>query len=309
MNSPRGVFLCKICAVNKKMPAEEPRASRKESEKMNLDTVAQSCSTIEQKSEAVIYGMTDYAYHAHPRLGSSLLRKILTTPADFLYASSSRQESTPALLLGTAVHASYLQPIGVQEQIAMQPEDCGPRNSGDGKKRWDAFKKEHEGKIVLGWDDAKTVLGCVAALTDIRPLTESDRTEVTAFADIEGVELKARADLDDGEILWDVKTTTEELDEYNLSKSIASYGYHFQAAHYLEVFEAAGAPRKGFGIIWVNKAAPHHSRITLLSDEFLAMGRNDFHYSLQLLNRCRATDVWPGYPREITTLSPPTWLA
>ncbi len=111
------------------------------------------------------------------------------------------------------------------------------------------------------------------------------------------------------EILWDVKTTTEELDEYNLSKSIASYGYHFQAAHYLECFEAAGASRNGFGIIWVNKSAPHHARITLLSDEFLQMGRNDFNYALYLLKKCRDTDVWPGYPREITTLSPPSWLA
>lgn len=276
---------------------------------MNLETVAQSCLETEQKSEALIYGLSDADYHAHPRIGSSLLRKILTTPADFLYAQSARQESTPALLMGSAVHASYLQPIAACEQIALQPEDWGPRNAGEGKKRWDAFKKEHEGKIILGWDDAQTVRGCVAALTDIRPLTDSDKTEVTAFAKINGVELKARADLDDGEILWDVKTTSEELDEYNLSKSIASYGYHFQAAHYLEVFEAAGAPRNGFGIIWVNKAAPHHARITLLSDEFLKMGRNDFNYALYLLNKCRDTDVWPGYPREITTLSPPTWLA
>jgi len=277
---------------------------------MNFETVAQRCLETEQKSEALIYGMSDRDYHAHPRLGSSLLRKILTTPADFLYAQSARQESTQALLLGSAVHASYLlHPIVTGEQIAMQPEDWGPRNAGEGKKRWDAFKKENEGKIVLGWDDAQSVRGCVASLQDIRPLTESDRTEVTAFADIDGVELKARADLDDGEILWDVKTTTEELDEYNLSKSIASYGYHFQAAHYLEVFAAAGAPRNGFGIIWVNKSAPHHARVTLLSDEFLVMGRNDFYYSLQLLNSCRNTDVWPGYPREITTLSPPSWLA
>ena len=276
---------------------------------MNMETVAQSCSRTEQKSEALIYGMSDSDYHAHPRLGSSLLRKILTTPADFLYATSVRQESTPAMLLGSAVHASYLQPIAAGEQIALQPGDWGPRNAGEGKKRWDAFKKENEGKIVLGWDESQIVRGCVAALQDIRPLTERDHSEVTAFAKIDGVELKARADLDDGDILWDVKTTNETLDDNELSKAVFKYGYHFQAAHYLECFEAAGAPRNGFGIIWVNKSAPHHSRVTLLSDEFLKMGRDDFTYALYLLKKCRDTDVWPGYPREITTLSPPSWLA
>lgn len=277
---------------------------------MNLETLAQGCLGIEQKSEALFYGLSDRYYHAHPAIGSSLLRKILTTPADFIHAQSARQESTAALLLGSAIHMSYLQPIPslLQEQIALQPEDWGPKNVGEGKKKWDAFKKEHEGKIVLGWDDAQTVRGCVRSLQSLRPLTSTDNTEVTAFAKINGVELKARADLDDGEILWDVKTTSEELDEYNLSKTIANYGYHFQAAQYLEVFEAAGAPRNGFGIIWVNKSAPHHSRITLLSDEFLAMGRNDFNYALYLLNKCRDSGEWPGYPKEITTLSPPTWF-
>lgn len=271
-------------------------------------TVAQCTRSAQEDVEGIVQDMPEADYHAHPAIGSSLLRTILRTPADFLWASQNPAPSTPGLAIGSAVHAAYLTPMLFNSQFALQPEDWGSRNVGEGRKRWEAFKAEHAGKTVLGWDDAQVVRGCVAALQKAFPLDPAWETELSGFAKFEGGYFKGRADIDDGKTLWDVKTTTEDVDEETLSRVVGKYGYHFQAAQYLEIWAHLDQYRPAFGIVWVNKNPPHHARVTLLSGEYLDEGKDDFDYALKLHRQCTTAKHWPGYPPHAVTLTRPGWM-
>jgi hypothetical protein len=118
--------------------------------------------------------------------------------------------------LGSAIHLGYLEPELFGTTYALQPEDFGPRNKGEGKKKWDAFKAANVGKEIFSHEEAQVIWGCVSSLNHIRPELPDAEVEVSAFAEVDGIPLKARADIDDGEYLWDVKTTIESVDHENL---------------------------------------------------------------------------------------------
>lgn len=258
------------------------------------------------------YDLPMEEYLAHPAIGSSTLKNIMLTAADYKAALERKNDDTKSTSLGTAVHSVILEPEKFLSEYALQPEDWGPKNVGEGRKKWDAFKKENQGKTVIGFDDAQ-FLARVQLACSQNPFLKVHRIngkpECTGFTQYsEKIGLKARADLLGKDIIWDVKTTSESVDDDNLFKLVFNSGYHFQAAHHMHVFNALEAQIKSFGWIFISTKTPAvHIRMVQAPEILLKWARNDHQYALNKLEKCLETNDWSGYPQQIHELEIPEW--
>lgn len=243
------------------------------------------------------YNLPMHEYLADPRIGSSRLKYMLQSPADFHAVGSQPFEDTKATILGTAIHKAILEPVDFDKYYALQPSDWGPRNKKPGRTYWDGFKKQNPGKICLGYADT-VYLGRIReaalkhqALRNI--LAHAKGVEVTAFTDDL---FKARTDIESAAMLWDVKTTSKGIDDDSIAKTIYHMGYHFQAAHHNHCFKENGRELERYGWIFVSTETPAiHIRCVEASPELLAAGRKDFDAARKTHEACQLINDWPGY--------------
>lgn len=240
--------------------------------------------------------MADYL--AHPAVSSSRLKVLLSSPKDFQAYLAAKREDTPATSLGTAIHMIALEPEKFHTTYAIQIEDWGPKNQGEGYKKWKEFKAKNAGKICLDYEDSCLIRRVVTELTSNRAwnaITAAGRPEVSAFSEYKGIHLKARVDwLTDDGMIWDIKTTSKGLSDRDLERLIFQSGYHFQAAFHSLVFKAH-TPITGFGWIFISTGTPAVHVVTRrASAKVLEAGDYDVTYALDLLQKCKESDSWWG---------------
>jgi hypothetical protein len=93
--------------------------------------------------------------------------------------------------------------------------------------------------------------------------------------------------------MYDLKTTQDASVAFE--DSILKYGYHRQAAWYLDAANAAGLGLKEFVLIAVEKDAPFGVQTFALDDSLIAKGRAENRASLALFAECKTSGNWPGY--------------
>lgn len=257
------------------------------------------------------YDLTMEEYLKHPALNSSKLKLMLKTPLDFKEGLEEESGDTKSTILGTAVHTLLLESKTFDDRYALQTEDFGDKRAGEGKKRWDAFKKENAHKSVLGREESlflQKLKAKVRQNTSLRLLIAGGKSEVTGFAQIEGLDLKARGDLLARDTIWDVKTTTDGVDDYNLYRTIKKYRYDFQAAHYLTVFNRLIGSFRNFGWIFVDTSSPaQHIRLIKAPEIMIRKALYDHGNVLDMIRDCMKDDVWAGYSQHPVELEMPYW--
>ncbi len=110
----------------------------------------------------------------------------------------------------------------------------------------------------------------------------------------------------------DVKTTASAApDEF--SRSTWRYGYHRQAAFYLDGCKAAGLDVRRFVFLAIEKDAPHLVAAYELDAMDVELGRTAYRRDLATLAACMEAeargepDAWPGYGEAIQPLALPRW--
>ena len=88
---------------------------------------------------------------------------------------------------------------------------------------------------------------------------------------------------------------------------MAKWGYHRQAAWYLDGMEAVGQPCEAFLFIFVEKNFPHLVTMCQLDEAALTKGREDSDRAVEILQGCQSTGLYPCYTRDILTLGLPAW--
>lgn len=111
---------------------------------------------------------------------------------------------------------------------------------------------------------------------------------------------------------WDWKVTSDVSTEA-LVRKIASMGYHYQAAHYLDGLDhlcPAFAGRHAFVLCFVEDAAPYSVRRVCLSESFLGIARSGIGRAHDLWAHALKTNKWPDLSSDRTSfLQAPGWLA
>ena len=109
---------------------------------------------------------------------------------------------------------------------------------------------------------------------------------------------KARPDavvsLPDGSVVViDPKTTRSALTAADLSRTIATFGYHRQAAIYLEALASQGVVDAQFWFIFASKSAPFEACWIKLSQNALIVGANEMDTAKRIYAACTTAGVWP----------------
>lgn len=294
----------------------------------------------------VFFNMPETEYfQPRPEVASaSGLRPLIQkTPAHYHYASTHPSEPTPAMVLGSAYHCAVLEPDLFEDRYVVVPEDA-PRKPSKTQREakkpsaetidaiafWDEF--EATGKIILSAADHDR-LRFMGEAVHKHPeasglLTVPGYNEVTmTYVDREtGVQCKLRTDrwVPAEDILVDLKTTVDAAEEA-FARSVASYLYHVQHAHYIEGvaslaesfpggWSVSGAwddtvplrPAKHFMHVVQEKEPPFVVAVRFVDAASEQRGFELRHEALKRLDQCLKSGEWPGYP-GITSVMLPPW--
>jgi hypothetical protein len=250
-----------------------------------------------------IKNLSNEAYHADPAVSKSILDKINKSPLHCrAYLDGLRTEPTAAMQFGTALHTAVLEPHLFAAQYAVFD---GDRRTKDGKLHYELLRST--GATIISAADSDAISAMSAAI-HAHPmaswLLRDGMAEQSVFwtDPTTGLQCKCRPDWwrTDG-IVIDVKTT-EDASPAAFARSIATFRYHVQAAHYL-----AGTQADRFVFVVVEKKAPFAVAVYELDSIALELGEMQRTLDLSAFNECHTSGYWPGYSDVIETIALPGW--
>lgn len=264
------------------------------------------------KVEPGIYtGLSFEEYLAIDALSNSRLSQAAKSMAHF---HANPAISSSGFQVGRLLHCGQLEPRELAKRYAVSPDyGCHPENVDRGGSRsfspntvWaktqrEAFEKANEGKeIVCQATYDEMLVQCEAIARDPeanRLLNSFGPVEVTiVWLDEFGFLCKARADKAVqgwGEFV-DLKSTA---DAKRFTKSIASFGYHRQAAHYQDGIEwQTGIKSKPwFVAVETSNKSFNLVRTAPMSEEAISVGRDEIKRLKEQIAECYDSGEWPGY--------------
>jgi hypothetical protein len=103
--------------------------------------------------------------------------------------------------------------------------------------------------------------------------------------------------VDFGKCIVDLKTTTSAA-RRPYQRATYQYGYHVQAAWYLDLYVAStGEDRTDFLNVVQESFPPFQPGRRLISSELVELGRSDYIGALRDYCQCLKTGTWPDYER------------
>ena len=120
-----------------------------------------------------------------------------------------------------------------------------------------------------------------------------------------GLQCKCRPDIWAGKVIVDLKTT-EDASPEGFSRSIQTYGYGIQAAHYL-AGAGSGSGADAFIFVAVEKKAPYAVAVYELDPLSLEICETKRRALLEYWANCREADMYPAYSDECQLISLPAW--
>ena len=241
-------------------------------------------------------------YHATDAVSASLLKQIAKSPAHARAYLQQQQEPTAAMLFGTAFHTCILELDRFRAEYAVFQ---GDKRTKDGKATYEALVAD--GKTIITQGDYDTLMAMADSIEQHPAasalLNLEHKNEVSMFWEDEetGLQCKCRPDIWAGMILVDLKTT-EDASPEGFARSIQTYGYGIQAAHYL-----AGSGADAFIFVAVEKKAPYAVAVYELDPLSLEICETKRRGLLEYWANCREADMYPAYSDECQLISLPAW--
>lgn len=241
--------------------------------------------------------LTRPEYESIEALSFSGLKELLKSPAHYRHWLTAEKEETKALLIGKATHSAVLTPAVFRDAYAQAPE-CD-RRTKDGKAIWEAAQSALKpGQVALAFDDYAQVMNIADAVSKVwEPNEDVDgwaETPLTGKTE-HGTAIKGIPDFISGDgWIWDLKTT-EDVTERTALRTILSYKYHVQAAHYIRLAQCHRGDIQGHRIVMVEKQAPFSVAIYEVAGELLEAGRAECATAYAIYDRCRAEGNWETY--------------
>ena len=270
----------------------------------------------------LIEDMAEDTYHADPVEGGSLsytgMKELLKSPAHFRHYMDAPRVEKPVFDAGHIVHAPVL---GTDLNVAVIPDGILASNGAATTK---AAKEFIAGARLDGLIPVKShemgphrdIADAVLAYEPARTLFEADGpTELSMFAPdpASGVWIRGRADkvatIDGETLLVDLKTCLDaEPNAFN-RQSMAKFQYYLQAVVYSRLYsQITGTPAPEMRFVAVTKTAPHLVSVNTIDWAYEDLGEKAMREAITRYKAGMETGVWPGYPEELNTLTPPAYL-
>lgn len=273
----------------------------------------------EQEPQPGIYrGMSFPDYLNIDAINASMLKPHAVSPRHAKWKAGEDQD-TAALSLGRVVHTAMLEPDRFASEYAVAPKV--DRRTKAGKQRWAEFQAESEGRIVVTAEEHR--LACVIStqayrvphIADLLAVDEGEREVTVVQTEPEhGLLCKARPDIvrrwDNRLAIVDVKTTSaQNLLPHTLSRDIHRFGYHIQAAWYMDLWAmATGESPDAFVLLFCQTNNDMDVAAYELDEDSIEQGRREARRYLKRIVECRASGSWPGVqPSRVGTIGLPVY--
>lgn len=305
----------------------------------------------ELKNGFVLYTpeeMTNEMYHEEIDgvSGTGLCTLYLKSPAHYAYGE---KKESPALIFGIASHTAMLEPEKFEEEVvcdidrADYPEALNSdaemkaklkemgipgysklkkpelmaelRKADENVQFWseivEAFKKEHEGKIILKPSEYEGLLKMRSVMFGQKKYAEiltGGMAELSIIGDIElpsgkVVTVKIRPDLLTADFRdVDYKTCNDASPE-KFGRDAFKLGYYLKMALRHDVLAMAyGRKPKEMMLLAQEKAAPYIPQGYVMTDRQLELGRRQYIEALEIYAACMESGKWPSYSNHIEPL-------
>lgn len=254
--------------------------------------------------------MTNEEYRALEALNYSGAKSLLQSPAHYKAALAAPHKETAATRIGTRAHMAFLEPSKFNDCFLPAP-DLDKRTKE--WKEWVAANPIGDGQEYVSQDEYDTIDGIATsaelAIASLRVDTSTWEVEkpIVKVHPASGVTIKGRPDLItklNGELVTVDLKTCEDANEWAFAKSVSDYKYHMQAAFYKFLTGA-----KTHILIAVEKKDPFGWRAYVMDEAAIAQGEELMGLACSRYKLCQVTNEWPGYTKELTTLSLPKYAA
>ena len=261
----------------------------------------------------IAYNQSDFLYRKEPGLNQSSLKKILDSPAHYQAALKQRMIPTPAMEMGTALHALSLDgEEAFNGSYVKKPEDV-KLTTKEGKE-WKASigrkKVLNTGGKDDPWGSVQGMAKSLRRLAWFDPDQEDyiKHNEVSIYWDWSGTRCKARLDrvlVKEG-IVLDLKTT-DSVDPEIFQKKVVGLGYDFQAAYYAKAAEVAFGKPFRFIFVAIERKAPYTVELFEVTPDMMLEADHKCALALSTYRRCEASGEWPNREPVIRQLEYPGW--
>ena len=262
-------------------------------------------TTTEPTIEPGIYpDMADAPYRALDARNHSTLSELARSPLHFEYRLAHPREDCDAFRVGRATHCAVFEPSKYLSDYALWPERRGTK----AHKEFIANLDDGVTVLTAQQNEGATAIGSAVNKDPVAaPLLRKGEAEVTVIADLEGVRCKGRLDWICDAGIVDLKTTIDPAPE-KFGKNCAAYGYHRQAAFYVDLYHAATGERKDFYIVAAEKTPPYDVVTYKAPHHIIRAGRDAYRELLAKYKHYRDSGEWPGLGNgQVNELWLPEW--
>jgi exodeoxyribonuclease VIII len=252
--------------------------------------------------------MKNEDYHgSFSHISASWLKKAPESLYAFsMYPTEEKDEPTPAMIFGTAMHTKLLEPHRFeQEYFSYKKSDLPFPESTMGKKEnkeWVASKGY--GKIALSPEKMDVLIAMSERVRKDRMVAKavSSNIEHSIFwhDPDTGIPLKTRPDTfwlnaaRSKAIVLDVKTDADG-DLYSFSKTVSDSRHDIQAAMQVDgIMKSTGVSEFEYFYLVLSKKYPYDYAIYRLPQEDVEFGRDSYKKHLRQILECTRTGHWPG---------------
>jgi hypothetical protein len=236
------------------------------------------------------------------------------TAAHAHYAMTHPRPQTAALKGGDALHVALLEPKRFKAEYVKAPLWGGRSTAAEAfKTKWlrdhpnSVALTEKEYGETLSWRDA--ILGNPLARALLSGRGQNELTVIWKDK-LTGLRCKARPDrftaFEKFPTVVEVKTA-EDASEDGFARACAKWGYHWQAAHYLDGLNTLERDRYRFIHIVVEKTAPYCVAVYEMTEPGLKEGRAQCLRAMSMYAQGMLTGKWPGYKVAVQPLDLPRW--
>jgi len=221
--------------------------------------------------------LTNEEYHKSDGISASGLKQAWKDPKLYHFKDKLKRIKSPALEMGTALHEAVLE----RDNFDIRNYRLTPAN---------------QDKLLIMINNAKVMFDYIVKKT---------LNEYSLFVQDEGFVRKCRVDAYDKDngIVYDLKTT-----RYNspsmFMRDFYEYGYHLQAAFYLDTLRLAGFKADYFAFLVVPSDSPCDPFAMTVTDRFIEDGRETYTEVLENILNYKKQGGYQVYFREVDL---PTW--
>ena len=257
--------------------------------------------------------MSNEAYHGIPDVLHASGIKLFTgkTPAHFHEQANHKSESTPAMVIGSATHTAVLEPGLYPKEVAVMPQM--DRRTKAGKAQYALFEANSKGKIIVSEYDHSNIQRMATSVRSHKTasrLLQNGIAESSVFWEdpAYGFLCAIRPDWYPGNgIIVDLKTC-EDASPEGFQRAAFKFGYHIQAAWYLEgMGQATKKIHDKFIFICVEKKSPYAVAVYEADNDFINYGKAEIDMVRFEYSECLASGIWPAYNEGVLSLSLPKW--